>query len=179
MPTHKLGKYHVSHLPQTSMEHTTWQTVPKEFGKCVLFWAQEHFPEKDSRKFANTQTFYIHNIFCWQRVNYISTCILCCPSFENTLFPCGLLCHYMQVWQEDTTWFLTWTIIIIAFRPHLNHSCFITSLVCINRSSYSISSDSGRLTFLKETTGSTKWLGVTTGKLYQALPHWMVFMRHL
>ena len=37
------------------------------------------------------------------------------------------------------------------------------------------SSNSGRLTFLKETARSPEWLCVTTGKLYHSLCHWMVF----
>ena len=35
-------------------------------------------------------------------------------------------------------------------------------------------SDSGKLTFLKETARSPEWLHVTTGKLYHSLSHWMV-----
>jgi len=44
-----------------------------------------------------------------------------------------------------------------------------------NKMSGTLGSDSGRLTFLKETAHSPEQLCVTTGKLYHSLCHWMVF----
>ena len=40
-------------------------------------------------------------------------------------------------------------------------------------------SDSGRLTFLKETAHSLEWLRASTGKLYHSLSHWIVFTQVL
>ena len=46
---------------------------------------------------------------------------------------------------------------------------------CTYNGCFSTCSNSGRLTFLKETARSPEWLRVTTGKLYHSLSYWLVF----